>query len=207
MTEFSPSQLTPPPELAADVLTARYLFNTTRNVALGTVNPNLTPHVTVLSAGFRSTMDPEKPPLELFTWSFPTTHHSENLEMSGGEVELTVYRSFSSGKAVNVQGHMQELPYDEIDEWFGTFNALRKMFRLGPRALDDFNPELTENPKAFYSTTITGASVSTQRCKDGEHIGDVPVPLELDWLRGFEGDPWRMRWLREVAKVAIHRVS
>jgi hypothetical protein len=197
----------PPSEFAADVFTARHLLNTTRNIALGTVNPDLTPHVTVMSAGFRSSVDPNEPPLELFSWSFPDTRHAENLEMSGGEVAFAVYRSFSSGKALNVSGQMERLPFEEIGEWFPTFNALRKMFRLGPRALDDFNPELTEYPKGFYCTTITGASISTQRCADGEHIGDVPVPIDLDLLRGFEQHKWRWRWFREIAKAAIYRAS
>jgi hypothetical protein len=212
MTEFNPELFTPPPELASAVNRARYLLLTTRNVTLSTVGIDPVtftprPHGTVLSAGFRSSLDMDEPPLRFYSWSFPDTRHALNLENSGGEVDLTVVKSFSSGKALNLYGTMEQVPTGKIDEWLPVLNSLRKMFRMGKRELEDFNPEITEHPKALYYTNITGASVSNQRCNEGRWTGDVAEPLNLDWLRGFEGDSWRMRWLREIGAAAIHRVS
>ena len=186
---------------------ARYLLLTTRNVTLSTTNPDLSPHGMVLSAGFRSSVDPEQPPLEFYSWSFPDTRHVENLEMSRSDVEITVCKSFSSGNALSVRGQMEQLPFEEINEWLPVLNSLRRMFRLNERDLEDFDPSRTAYPKALFHTTITEASVSTQRCFEGQQTGDVPAPLDLDWLRGFESDKWRWRWLREIAAAAVHRVS
>lgn len=196
-----------PPELTAEVARARHLLLTTRNVALGTVNPDGTPRATVIGAVFVSSEDLGEPPLTAYSWSFPDTQHAQNLLYSEGKVALTLYKSFSADNACNLHGVMQRVTFGELPELLVGFNALRReRFRTPPRNLADFDPATAAFPKAFYRTAITGATVPVQRLTPaGEWSGDVRAELNLDWLRGFERDAWRGQWFREAASVLLRR--
>jgi hypothetical protein len=45
------------------------------------------------------------------------------------------------------------------------------------------------------------------RRRNGEYIGETKAELDVDWLRGFEHDAWRLQWTYEIARALLKRAT
>jgi hypothetical protein len=187
-----------------DIRWARHLLGHSRNSTLATTAPNGEPHQSSITFAFRSSPEPLQPALEAVMWGDPTSRHIQYLAETAGRVSIHLARSDSSRNSLTLKGAVRELEYDdETPVMLNWLNLHRRSWGMPERSLDEFLPDVPA-PRRLYYVGIDGASMPASKLGyKREWLMNTHKNVDLDRLRGFEQDPWRLLWLKHVGELSL----
>jgi hypothetical protein len=187
-----------------DIRWARHLLGHSRNSTLGTTDSNGESHLSSITFAFRSSPEPEEPALEAIMWGDSSSRHVRYVANTAGRVSIHLARSDSNRNSITLRGIARELDYDdETPIMLNWLNKHRTSWGMPKRSLDEFLPEAPA-PRRLYQVSIDGATMPASKLGERkEWVMNAYKDVDLNSLRGFEQDPWRLLWLKHIGGLSM----